>query len=295
MSRVVFVHGIAQETKGAETLLEAWYPALADGLSLAGRDLGGDAGRDTGRPDLVREQVSMAFYGDLFRPAGHRGLGVPELDASDVQEGLETELLLGWWESAAAQENRVAGPEAAARLRTPRLVQRALDALSHSVFFAGIAERLMISSARQVRRYFTEPAIRAAVQQRFAECLTDETEVVVAHSLGSVVAYETLCARPGRPALTLITMGSPLGVRNLVFDRLVPPPAGGPAAWPPPVRHWVNIADRGDAVALTKTLAPLFGERVHDVLVHNGATAHDVRPYLTARETGAAIARALRR
>ncbi|MFF8960408.1 hypothetical protein [Streptomyces sp. NPDC014894] len=284
MSRVVLVHGIAQETKGPETLLDAWCPALADGLSLAAPD----------GPRLAREEVSMAFYGDLFRPAGHRGLGVPELDASDVREGLESELLLSWWESAAREESRVAGPGAAARLRTPRLVQRALDALSHSAFFAGFGERLMISSARQVRRYFTEPAIRAAVRERFTACLGDETQVVVAHSLGSVVAYEALRARPaGSGSVALVTLGSPLGVRNLVFDRLEPPPGGGSGPWPPPVRRWVNIADRGDVVALAKELAPLFGDRVRDVLVHNGARAHDVRPYLTARETGAALAEAL--
>jgi hypothetical protein len=56
------------------------------------------------------------------------------------------------------------------------------------------------------------------------------------------------------------------------------------------VSRWTNIADRGDAVALVKELAPFFGSRVTDVLVHNGAKAHDVRPYLTAAATGAAIA-----
>lgn len=60
------------------------------------------------------------------------------------------------------------------------------------------------------------------------------------------------------------------------------------------MRGWTNIADRGDVVALAKDLAPVFGHRVTDVLVHNGARAHDVRPYLTARETGQAIASALR-
>lgn len=42
----------------------------------------------------------------------------------------------------------------------PRIVQRALNALSHSTFFTGLAEGSMIGSARQVRRYFTEPEVR---------------------------------------------------------------------------------------------------------------------------------------
>jgi hypothetical protein len=280
MTRVVLVHGIAQQYKGAQTLLADWYPALSDGLAPTGAA-------------PARQDVDMAFYGDLFRPAGHRGPGEPELEAADVEEGLERDLLLAWWKAAAEAESQVAGPDAAARIRTPYLVQRALDALSHSSFFAGAGERLLIRDARQVRRYFTEPAVRTAVQERFLRTLTDRTEVVVAHSLGSVVAYEALCAHPELPDLTLVTLGSPLAVRGLVLDRLVPAPAGGYGRWPAPVSRWTNIADRGDVVALAKELAPVFGDRVTDVLVHNGATAHDVRPYLTAQETGRAIAAGL--
>ncbi|MFE2639611.1 hypothetical protein ACFXKX_22965 [Streptomyces scopuliridis] len=282
MTRVVLVHGIAQEVKGPETLLADWYPALSDGLALA-------ADRH-----VERGEVSMAFYGDLFRPVGHRGLGAPELDASDLQEGLERELLLQWWRSASTLEARVVDPAAPARLRTPHLVQRALNALSHSTFFAGLSERMMISSARQVRRYFTEPETRAGIQDRLAQRITDETEVIVAHSLGTVVAYEALCAHPGWPDLTLVTLGSPLGVRNLVFDRLMPRPSHGRGRWPASVKCWINIADVADVVALAKELAPTFGERVRDLRIYNGAKAHDVRPYLTARETGHAIAQALR-
>ncbi|MGW0831976.1 hypothetical protein [Streptomyces prunicolor] len=281
MTRIVLLHGIAQQHKGPQTLLADWYPALADGVTLVGAA-------------LEQRDVTMAFYGDLFRPTGHRGLGEPELDASDVEDGLERDLLLAWWEAAARAENQVPGPDTTARGRTPYLVQRALNALSHSAFFAGLTDRLLISDARQVRRYFTEPDLRRAVQARFLAALTERTEVVVAHSLGSVVAYETLCARPESADLTLVTLGSPLAVRGLVLDRLVPAPRDGRGRWPAPVKHWSNIADRGDVVALAKELAPVFGDRVTDLLVHNGAKAHDVRPYLTARETGQAIAAALR-
>lgn len=281
MTRVVIVHGIAQQLKGPETIAEAWLPSLNDGLALSGART------------LPRDDISAAFYGDLFRRPGHRGLGEPPLDASDVDLGLEHELLLSWWVAAADAESRVPGPNATGRLRTPLIVQRALNALSHSTFFAGLAEGAMIGSARQVRRYFTEPDIRGAAGQRLARAVTGETTVIVAHSLGSVVAYETLCAHPQWQDLTLITLGSPLAVRGLIFDRLRPTPHGGMARWPVPVKRWINIADHGDAVALMKELAPSFGTRIQDQTVNNGARAHDVRPYLTARETGFALAEAL--
>ncbi|WP_327351531.1 hypothetical protein [Streptomyces sp. NBC_01304] len=281
MTRVVLVHGIGKQYLGAETLLADWRPALSDGIARAGG------------LQIPGEEVSMAFYGDLFRPAGHRGLGIPELDASDVHDDLERELLIEWWRAAAEIEARVPGPDAPARLRTPHLVQRALDALSHSTFFAGLSERLLIWSARQVRLYFTEPDVRALVRERVERGITPQTEVIVAHSLGTVAAYEALCAHPEWQDLTFVSLGSPLGVRNLVFDRLVPAPAGGRGRWPASVKRWVNVADKGDVVPLVKELGSRFGDRVKDVRIHNGAKAHDVRPYLTARETGRAIAQGL--
>jgi len=89
-------------------------------------------------------------------------------------------------------------------------------------------------------------------------------------------------------ATSLITLGSPLGIRNLIFDRLEPIPADGMGRWPGSVTSWTNVADSGDAVALVKQLATRFGG-VDDVLVHDGAKAHDCRPYLTAEETGRAV------
>lgn len=89
----------------------------------------------------------------------------------------------------------------------------------------------------------------------------------------------------------LVTLGSPLGIPNLIFDALTPKPENGVGAWPN-VKQWFNIADKGDIVALEKNLAPLFGS-VIDELVHNGWTSHLVTNYLTARETGQAIATGL--
>lgn len=151
MSRVVLVHGIGQQVKGPQTLLADWYPALCDGLALAGGQ-------------LDQADASVAFYGDLFRRSGARSLDDPLLDASDVTDPRDAQWLQAWWEEAARLETVVKGPSDPGRIRTPYWIQRALDALSHSTFFAGCSEHLMISSARQVRRYLTETQTRHAVQ-----------------------------------------------------------------------------------------------------------------------------------
>jgi hypothetical protein len=284
MARIVAVHGIAKQTEGEDTLAAAWLPALRSGLRRA--DI--PATRLPGGQDLA-----MAFYGDLFRRRGVMAIGEPPLDAADIHDGPERELLDLWWREAARVEPRVPGPEDDTMLRTPMAAQRALNALSASGFFTGMTERMIIGSLKQVRRYFDEPDIRAGATARVARAVTADTRLVVGHSLGSVVAYEALCAHPEWPVHTFVSLGSPLGIRTLLFDRLDPRPEGGIGAWPGSVRSWVNIADRGDVVALVKQLRVRFGDRVQDRAVHNGARAHDVAPYLTAQETGAAIAASL--
>jgi hypothetical protein len=248
--------------------------------------------------------VACAFYGDLFFEPGSRSDDVPPWDEFDVEAGLEVELLEAWWEYAAAVDPRVSGPDgagsrgvvgyAASRPLLSRRVRAALNALSGSWFFEKVSDHLLIFALKQVRRYMTEPGVRAAGQARVVEVVGGDTRVVVAHSLGSVVAYEALCANPGLPVTDFVTVGSPLGLRSVIFDRLDPVPASGVGVWPGGVRRWTNVADPGDVVALAGVLAERFGDQVVDVSITNGARMHDLLRYLTASSTGAAISRGLR-
>lgn len=289
MARVVCVHGVGQQLKGEDSLAGEWALALRDGMRRAGCAEAQLPG--TG-------EIQCAFYGDLFRPPGRPlGVGDPWLTAADATE-FDRELLAAWWRAAAESDPQVVHPDARTLARTPGGVQAALRALSGSAFFAGLADRVMLFDLQQVRRYMTDPQVRRAAQDRVAAEVGEDTRVMVGHSLGSVVAYEALCAHPGWPVRVLVTLGSPLGIRNLIFDRLVPTPAARDSgemagAWPGRARAWANVADAGDVVALVKDLRPLFGGKVACYLVHNGSHAHDVRPYLTAAETGAAIAAGL--
>jgi hypothetical protein len=237
--------------------------------------------------------LEIAFYGDLFRPRGGKAVNGPRYVAADVEEGFERELLEAWWTEAAVDDT-VPGIDDKTKLRTSKTVQRALNALSQSRFFAGLTEQLIIGFIKQVHAYLCDNSVRAEIQARVDRVISADTAVLIGHSLGSVVAYEAACTHPDLD-LALVTLGAPLGVRNLVFDRLRPSPQDGHGEFPAGAATWTNIADIGDVVALVKRLAPLFGERVEDLLVDNGSKAHDVSPYLTAVETGHAIAQGLAR
>jgi hypothetical protein len=285
MARVVGVHGIGKQLLGEDTLLKEWCPALADGLRRAGAE-----------GAVSQSDVAMAFYGDLFRPAGELlAVGYPRYTAADVDEGYEQQLLLAWWRAAAESDPAVVPPGGETLVATPRSLQAAFRALSGSRFFADVALRAMVFDLKQVHRYLHDKDVRARARERIIKAIGEDTRVVVAHSLGSVVAYEALCARPGHPVQALVTLGSPLGIPNLILHRLQPAPLGLGGArrgvWPGgDGMVWTNLADDGDVVALVKDLRPAFGDALRSVRVHNGAHAHDATAYLTDALCGQAIA-----
>jgi pimeloyl-ACP methyl ester carboxylesterase len=278
MARIVAVHGIGQDMKGEESLQKEWLPALRDGVRRAGRRL--PPGAD----------LACAFFGDVFRAGKALGFA---WEPEDVNDPWEQELLRTWWDEAARVDSAVPPPGARGKARTPRFVQSALEALSRSKFFARIGERALIGRLKQVYSYFHDERVRSAAQAALVDSIETDTSVLIGHSLGSVVAYEGLCAHPDWPVRTFISLGSPLGLRNLIFDQLRPVPVGGKGAAPPGIVRWVNVADLGDVVAIPKELAPVFHGNILDENVHNGATAHDVLPYFTAAATGRALAAAL--
>jgi hypothetical protein len=167
-------------------------------------------------------------------------------------------------------------------------VQRALLQISKTSFFSGIAENLLIFNLKQVKVYLHDESIRSKIKACVKALVSEDTKVLIGHSLGSIVSYEVLFEIPHRPGL-LVTLGSPLGIPNLIFDCLQPSPVNGIGRWPG-VTRWINVSDVHDLVALEKKLSKRFGGDIDDVQIDNGADAHKVRPYLTAPETGAAIA-----
>lgn len=289
--KIVGIHGIEHQYSGANLTGSQWLPALQDGLERAGVSL------------IKPDDFAMVFYGDLFRPSGMRGADIPPLSSNDVEKGWETELLMAWWHEAAilaksnekgadvlGEEPSIIGPDFQGRGITPAVVQEALMQLLKSRFFKFLGgKKLLIFALKQVRQYLYDQEMKKAILERVSEKVSSDTRVLIGHSLGSVIAYESLCAHPEWNVHTLVTLGSPIGIPKLIFDALTPKPDNGVGTWPN-VKQWYNIADKGDIVALEKDLAPLFSSRVIDKYVYNGWESHSAERYLTTKETGQAIA-----
>ena len=90
--------------------------------------------------------------------------------------------------------------------------------------------------------------------------------LLIAHSMGSVIAYDALweMSRDGNDDLCLdllLTMGSPLG-QTYLQRRILGHDRAGAERYPTNVRRWVNLAAVGDMTAIDPFLRNDFGEMI---------------------------------
>jgi hypothetical protein len=285
MAKILIVHGIANQYVGEMELRAAWYPALCDGMLRAGH-----------RDPPAEDECFCPFYGNLFRGEGHLSSeGGPPVEDVEIASDDEAQLMEEIWRSAADSDPDVPSPEEYndTLLWAPRIVERALNSLAKSKYLADYTPLKLFGDLKQVVLYLNDADKHEKTLGIVTAQIGPETRVVIGHSLGSVVAYEAVCAKPEEIA-ALITVGSPLGIRNVVFEKLTPRPSAlGIGHWPRSVKGWTNIAAKGDIVAAQKQLAPLFGSEVHDVLIDSGWDAHSSTRYLNTPDAGEAVFRGL--
>lgn len=265
-SSAVAVHGIFQHRSDRATMQAAWSTALAAGLLEAGL---GD----------VSLSLECAFYGDLYA-----GVGAKSADAGPVRLSMltpfEQELL-----RELAADPRGPDDEEPAKAWGLRHLQAVLARAQERRVFDGVAADIL-TFVRQVGLYFSEPDLRAAVHAEMSRAMETRPRVVLAHSLGSVVAYEWLRDRPLEDLPVLVTMGSPLGLRA-IRARVG---AEGRLPFPQGARAWSNVADENDLVALVKHLADVVDGPVTDRLCrHAVLRSHAAVAYLADPTTAALV------
>ncbi|MEU8927803.1 hypothetical protein AB0D10_44040 [Kitasatospora sp. NPDC048545] len=291
MVSVVLVHGIFNHVRGAvpdvaaEAKVNEFRPKLAEGLAKA---------RFAGPVP----EVAVAYYADLLRvqlpeqaqdSGGEDTFGSlsPALQAAAVE----------WLAAAGAPvpadaQNAVLKPlrQLLGWLvdeRGPRLVGAMREQTVRRV------ERAVVTSLREIEAYTTWPDRRLLVRERIRQVIRRERpRVVVAHSLGSLVTYETLHTYPDLEVELLITVGSPLRVPSLV-RRLDPSLRSGRGAKPSGVKRWVNIADVGDVIAVPPKLSDVF-DVDHEETCDVGWGVHGLGSYLSQGLAAAASAPYLR-
>ena len=89
----------------------------------------------------------------------------------------------------------------------------------------------------------------------------NDAVLLIGHSLGSVIAYDTLWELSHQEGVTgkvdFLTLGSPMGMRY-IRRRLLGMNGSGEKSYPGMIRHWINLSAEGDVTALNQNLRDSF-------------------------------------
>jgi hypothetical protein len=279
---VVGVHGIGAHLpdhspeKAAQEYCDQWWPRLRDGLRRAAPSTG-----------PLEVTMTAAYYAHLLRRPGEQGEAIEPEDLT----GDELAILAALVEAhAPIPTDRIQGWPTWAPRQLLSFLTDSLDTPNGRRII-----RAACRFAREVSAYLDHAEARMAVREIVAKVLErDQPDVVAAHSLGSVVAYETLWSRQDLKNPLLLTLGSPLALPGAIFDRLEPYPSGEPPRRHgeklPNVDKWWNVADVGDLVAVPRPLPRRFPQIECDIeTVVAGFGFHAFDDYLAAPAVGKAV------
>lgn len=246
--QLVFVHGRAQENKDSIALKAEWLDALSEGLKKNGLRL-----------PVAESDVRFPYYGDtLFDLVDRKA---PDEAAKIVVRGTETDadekrfaraILDQICEARGVTDANIAelaGDDVVDRGPLNwKWLQSILEGLDRHVPFASGASIALFT--HDVYQYLKNSGIRETIHDGVRAAVTPGVEtVVVAHSLGTVVAYNLL-RQEGHllewNVPLFVTLGSPLAVAEIrkVLKGLAP------ARCPQCVSKWFNAMDDRDVVAL---------------------------------------------
>ncbi len=276
MIEIVGVHGIRnlrRDVPADHVVAERstrWGSALAAGLECP--------------PELLR--MTYCYYAPLLAA---RDIAQSDEMLDHLPDDAQ-EMILAWVAELGA-------PPAVAQGRLTRPIRQAADWVSGQ--YPKMTRAVVAAVFWEVARYLRTPdgEQRTAVREEVARVIAERRpQIVVAHSLGTVVAYEALWAHRELTVDLLITLGSPLALDGAVFPRLQPRPVDGCGARPPGVRRWVNIADVGDPVAVPRKLGGRFTDVDSDwELAISQYSFHRERDYLSCPATCDAVRPYLRK
>ncbi len=244
--RIIYIPGLLPKPD-PDTHREALLRCLLAGIRRVDEDVADDIERTAGAFDIV--SWTYDFYGE------HRDFAI---DAAAVDAVIEQEA--------------PSIDDIAEATSWKRKLTRWIYALGDMLPFLipHVASERMEVHLRDLQRYLRDDNGIAEHSRRMlkvplsAAIKRGDPVLLIAHSMGSVIAYDALweMSRSGRDHLRLdllLTMGSPLGQR-FMQKRLKGAGKTGHARYPNNIRRWKNLSAVGDLTALDPYLANDFEE-----------------------------------
>ena len=279
-ARLVFVHGRAQQGKSEAEIIDEWKRSLAKSL---------------GRRASILEEIEIVapFYGDkLVELVNSLGDAVPEdIIVRGTAEGLDEDyraFLAEYLELIREQEG-ISEEEIASEAniglteRGPQNWPWVLAILRTLDKIPGLDGDMIERILRDVWIYLERSSVRQTINAIVAPAFDfDGPLVTIAHSLGTIVAYDIIRERTDGSIPQLITVGSPLGLK---ISRKALAPIRHPSA----VGDWFNARDTHDVVALYPLTSQYFdidpAVTDHSKVRNRTSNAHGISGYLSDAKT----------
>lgn len=246
---ILMIHGIGQEASTKEELLIKWTESI-----------------HAVQPDLLgTAKVDMAYYGTTLADWSNNkmksvvGMGAESI-AVNAGDADELKFLSAVMQQLAS-DHRIDETEIEAALEAvegndvpmDNFIARRLVGLVRVIEKISPAKgSLLLRLIKQGHTYLTSPAAAKAVDDIVQPLLQRSPQVLIAHSLGTVIAFKLLREMEAAGATVeiplLITLGSPLGLD--AFKAKLGPPRRKPAF----IKKWANFYDPSDFVSLGKPL-----------------------------------------
>jgi len=220
---ILLLHGRGLQDRDSVALHKQWLEALRSGLTTVTR-----------APSIDDSDVRVVWYADVLDPRSGDGCDYPATDPRarrDAKTDAQLKQLISFAGGFINVISMLADDSTAKEVR----------ALSADASFLGDVRKRCASEAR----------LGAAIDRAQKE---GRPIILVAHSLGALVAYDYLSARTDSGVVQeLITIGSMAGAPDL--RRLV---IGGDStdafAVPASVKQWTNIRNEKDGLAVPLTI-----------------------------------------
>lgn len=286
--RLVLIHGRDQQGKPADDLKQEWTRALLRGYDAAGLKA----------PSEV--EVHFPYYGDelakliteldapLLQDVRTKGSTIP-----DEEMRVRGQMLEEMARNAGITDHEILAYYSGKPQEKGPLNWEWVHAILKALDRTRIGDRSIDWVTRDVYVYLTVSAVRQRINAIVTTDIGRDPCVVVAHSLGTVVAYDVLALLGAQAKVRhLITVGSPLGVKSLQH-YLVPPALAMPVG----VGQWSNAFDERDVVALRaldqRSFAITPSIRNHDQVKNGTQNRHGIRGYLDDAQVATWIHQAL--
>jgi hypothetical protein len=288
--RLILVHGINNEDNTREQIESDWLSAIREGWRAAGL-------AEKKLPPIVTAYYAKELAGLTSKRTAAVGMGAGASTGDDValeflktyqrEAGISDEQI-----KAAAREAGL--PDSAVGMGPP-----------HEAWVIALAtglERILPTRGKYIARLFLKQAavyldnkavtltIDNLVRSQIFPDGAEQPSIVVAHSLGTVVAYRVLLNDPPADLAVplFITLGSPLGIA--IVKRRLPARSAFPR---PPVGRWINAVCKDDFVTLNRqldrTTLGYEGVELEGGVINNEDDKHAIAPYLKC----ATVAKAL--